>query len=56
MSNERLTELMSLKLSGEATAEELAELEQLIRQDGLVSERYSLLRKFWEHHDRCKKL
>jgi transmembrane sensor len=51
MSNERLTELMSLKLSGEATAEELAELEQLIRQDGLVSERYSLLRKFWEHHD-----
>lgn len=51
MSNERLMELMGRKLSGEASAEELRELEQIFQSDAFASERYALLQKFWEHHD-----
>ncbi len=51
MSNERLMELMTRKLSGEADETELRELELLLSSDAGAMERYKLLQKFWEHHD-----
>lgn len=47
MIEERIWELLSLKLSGEATDAELAELEQLITQRPGASVRFDTLRKIW---------
>jgi transmembrane sensor len=51
MSNDRLQELMTRSLSGEATAEELQELEGLLAADGNALSRYKLLQQFWNQHD-----
>jgi transmembrane sensor len=51
MSNERLTELLARKLSGDASAEELKELELLVQSNKEAAERMPLLQKFWEQHD-----
>lgn len=51
MSNDRLQELMSRSLSGEATAEELQELETLLVADGKALGRYKLLQQFWNQHE-----
>src|SRR5688500_5347345 len=51
MSNDRLQELMTRSLSGEATTEELQELEGLLAADGNALSRYKLLQQFWNQHD-----
>lgn len=51
MSNDRLVELTIRSLSGEATAEELKELEALLASDAHALARYRLLQQFWNQHD-----
>lgn len=51
MSNDRLLELLSRKLSGEATPEELLELHALLSADPEAAERYKILDQFWEKQD-----
>jgi ferric-dicitrate binding protein FerR (iron transport regulator) len=51
MNNDRLQELMTRSLSGEATAEELQELESMLAADGKALSRYKLLQQFWNRHD-----
>jgi ferric-dicitrate binding protein FerR (iron transport regulator) len=51
MNNSRSLELMARKLSGEATAEEIRELDDLLLADADTSSAYRLLRQFWEEHD-----
>jgi ferric-dicitrate binding protein FerR (iron transport regulator) len=51
MSNDRLQELMTRSLSGEASAEELQELENLLAADTGALSRYRLLQQFWNQHD-----
>lgn len=51
MNNDRLQELMTRSLSGEATAEELQQLEILLAEDGMALSRYKLLQQFWQQHD-----
>jgi len=51
MSNKRLLELMSRRLAGAITAEELQELEKLLSNDAGAQARYKLMQQFWEQHD-----
>lgn len=51
MQNERLLELMSRCLSGEATPEEAKELETLLATDTKALARYHTLQQFWNQHD-----
>jgi ferric-dicitrate binding protein FerR (iron transport regulator) len=51
MSNDRLVELTTRSLSGEASAEELKELETLLASDGHALARYRMLVQFWNQHD-----
>ena len=47
MTEERIWELLSLQLSGEATPEELEELEKLLRQFPEATHRAELIRNMW---------
>jgi transmembrane sensor len=51
MSNDRLAELTTRSLSGEATPEELKELEALLASDSKALARYRMLQQFWNQHD-----
>jgi transmembrane sensor len=51
MSNDRLVELTTRSLSGEASAEELKELETLLAFDSHALTRYRMLVQFWNQHD-----
>jgi len=51
MSNNRFLELISRKLSGEATTEELGEIEELLSADAEASARFKLLHQYWNQHD-----
>jgi transmembrane sensor len=51
MSNDRLLELISRKLSGEATAEELQELETMLSTNAEASTRSKLIQQYWEQHE-----
>lgn len=51
MSNDRLVELTTKSLSGEATPEELKELEALLASDAHLLARYRVLQQFWNQHD-----
>jgi transmembrane sensor len=51
MNHDRLLELIGRKLSGEASQQELTELEQMLISDPSLGERYKMLQQFWEHHD-----
>jgi transmembrane sensor len=51
MSHNRLLELMSLQLSGEASPQELQELDMLLSTDAVANARYKLLQQFWNQHD-----
>jgi ferric-dicitrate binding protein FerR (iron transport regulator) len=48
---DRLEELTTRSLSGEATPEELKELEQILASDSKALARYRLLQQFWNQHD-----
>jgi transmembrane sensor len=56
MNNNRLLELISRKLSGEATAEELEEIEKILSADADALARYELLEKYWNQHDSLNQL
>jgi transmembrane sensor len=51
MQNERLLELMSRSLSGEASPEELQELDAILAADAKAMARYRTLQQFWNEHD-----
>jgi ferric-dicitrate binding protein FerR (iron transport regulator) len=51
MSNDRLLELISRKLSGEATVEELQEIEKILSVDTDASASIKLLQQYWDQHD-----
>lgn len=51
MTNNRLIELLTRKLSGEATGEELREIELLKSADSEASDRINQIEKFWSEHD-----
>jgi len=51
MANDRILELMSRSLSGEAAPEELKELEILLAQDSHLLARYKLMQQFWNEHE-----
>mgnify|MGYP000709770997 CR=1 FL=1 len=51
MSNDRLAELTTRSLSGEASPEELKELETILASDSPALARYRLLLQFWNQHD-----
>jgi transmembrane sensor len=51
MSNDRLVELTTRSLSGEATQEELKELEALLAADANALARYRMMQQFWNQHD-----
>ncbi|HEY8896987.1 MAG TPA: FecR domain-containing protein [Niastella sp.] len=51
MANDRILELMSRSLSGEAAPEELKELETLLAQDSHLPARYKLMQQFWNEHE-----
>jgi transmembrane sensor len=51
MTNDRLVELATRSLSGEATAEELKELEVLLASDSKALARYRMLQQFWNQHE-----
>jgi Fe2+-dicitrate sensor, membrane component len=51
MNNDQLQELMTRSLSGEATPEELLQLESMLAADDKALERYKLLQQFWNRHD-----
>lgn len=51
MSNDRLLELVSRKLSGEATAEELQEIKEILSVDTDASASIKLLQQYWDQHD-----
>jgi len=50
--DQRISLLISLKLSGEATPEELKELETLLKTDPELLERVEYLKKVWKHLSR----
>ena len=51
MSNNRFFELISRKLSGEATSEELSEIEEILASDPAAAARFKMLSQFWNQHD-----
>src|SRR5215211_995198 len=51
MSNDRLLELISRKLSGEATADELLEIEEILSVDPDALASSKLLQQYWDQHD-----
>jgi ferric-dicitrate binding protein FerR (iron transport regulator) len=51
MNKDRILELMTRKLSGEATAEELRELQDLLSADAEAGERGKILDQFWSRRD-----
>jgi Fe2+-dicitrate sensor, membrane component len=51
MNNDQLQELMTRSLSGEATPEELLQLESMLAADSKALERYKLLQQFWNRHE-----
>jgi transmembrane sensor len=51
MSNSRLIELITRKMSGEASAEELQEMEAILSANPDAYDRYKVLSQFWEQHD-----
>ena len=51
MSNNRFLELISRKLSGEATTEELGEFEEILSTDAEASARFKLLQQYWNQRD-----
>ena len=56
MSNNRFLELITRKLSGEATATELEELEKILSADAEACERFKILNQFWNQHDNANQL
>ena len=51
MSNDRLLELITRKLSGEATAEELEEVESMLSVDPEAAARYKSIEQYWGQHE-----
>jgi transmembrane sensor len=51
MANDRILELMSKALSGEATPEELKQLENALNSDSHLQARYKLMQQFWNEHE-----
>jgi transmembrane sensor len=51
MGNNRLLELISRKLAGEATAEELEEIERILSVETDASENCKLLQRYWDQHE-----
>ena len=51
MSNDRLLELISRKLAGEASEEELEELKNLLAVDGDAAANNEVLQQYWDEHD-----
>jgi len=51
MNKDHILELMTRKLSGEATAEELRELQDLLSADAEAGERGKILDQFWSRRD-----
>ncbi|MDO6429263.1 FecR domain-containing protein [Flavitalea sp. BT771] len=51
MNKDRILELMTRKLSGEATPEELRELQDLLSSDAGAGERGKILDQFWSRRD-----
>jgi len=51
MNKDRILELMTRKLSGEVTAEELRELQDLLSVDAEAGERGKILDQFWSRRD-----
>jgi transmembrane sensor len=51
MDDNRLLDLIGRKLSGEASSEELKELEGLVQQQPELKHRIAILQQFWEQHD-----
>jgi len=51
MNKDRIIELMTRKLSGEASPEELQELHQGLSEDEASGERNRVLEQFWSRHD-----
>src|SRR5216684_3408571 len=51
MSKSRILELMTRKLSGEATPEELQELQEHLSADPETGDSYNTLDQFWSHQE-----
>ena len=51
MGNNRLLELISRKLAGEATAAELDEIKRMLSPDPEAAENYELLQRYWDQHE-----
>ena len=51
MSNDRLLELITRKLSGEATAEELKEVENMLSVEPEAASRSKLIEQYWNQHE-----
>jgi transmembrane sensor len=51
MNKDRIIELMARKLSGEATPDELQELNERLSEDMEVGEKNRVLEQFWSRHD-----
>ncbi|HTF29436.1 MAG TPA: hypothetical protein VK625_11375 [Flavitalea sp.] len=56
MSNNHFLELISRKLSGEATTEELDEIEEILSADAEASASFKLLLQYWNQHDNTNQL
>ncbi|HTE27476.1 FecR family protein [Flavitalea sp.] len=56
MSNNRFLELISRKLSGEATTEELGEIEEILSADAEASARFKLLHQYWNQRTNANQL
>ena len=56
MITERLFELITRKLSGEASAEELNEIETILSEDADASSRFTLLQQYWAQRDKANQL
>jgi transmembrane sensor len=54
MSNNRFLALISRKLSGEATIEELGEIDDILATDTEATERFKLLQQYWNQHENAK--
>jgi ferric-dicitrate binding protein FerR (iron transport regulator) len=51
MTNDRILELISRVLSGEAAPSETAALEKALAEDSNLMERYKLMQQFWNEHE-----
>lgn len=50
MNDRRKWQLLARRLAGEATPEELEELEQIIKEDPLLSHQHDVNQNFWNSH------